>query len=174
MVTDVHAHVDMLAAMEGAVLPDEEDLGTSSTAEQPQSSRRAALSHSGAGQHNTALAASAQQLPVRGASEQAAEQPQSSDLAIQSYSEAGQRTTSTQQPGLPSAPRQEVEMHDSMQGRQIEAAFGTLPPAPVTSPDLLVRPFQTMLSAPERDACMVRPLGVPHRLHMHQADPKYV
>ena len=73
---------------------------------------------------------------------------------------------------IPRAPEQAAARHGSTQAHL--AAFTLLPPAPALSPDLLVRPFQSMLSTPERDARMLRSPGVQHQLQRHQANPEYV
>ena len=165
---------DLLTAMEAAVLPDEEDLMMSPSG-QPQSSRSAPLPHSSeAGQHATA---SIQQPPPHDAVQHTAEQPQSSRSALQSDIRAGQGTTvlqaPAQQPSLPRAADRVNEMR-SMHASRSQAAYSTAPPASAASPDLLVRPFQSLLSTPERDARMVRSPGVPHRLHVHEIDPDHV
>lgn len=158
MLTSMYAHADMLAAMEAAVLPDEEDLVTT-TVGQPQTSHIALQPHSEAGQQQTA------------------EQPQSSRSAAQScrQTEPGQRTTVgaalvQQQPLHLRAPKRTNAMH----GQHARQSWAAVLPASATSPDLLVCPFQTMLSTPERDARLVRSPGVPHRLHTHQVDPDFV
>ena len=68
--SDVYASADLRAAMEAAVLPDEEDL-LATAAEQPQSSQGVAQPRSDVRQHTAA-----QQLPLHSASVLHAEQPQ--------------------------------------------------------------------------------------------------
>ena len=168
---------DLLTAMEGAVLPDGEDLSNSAT-EQPESSQGGAQSHGEALRQTTGLALSTQHLHFPGTSERVPEQPESSRGAAQIHSVAAQRMTAlaapAHQPTLGCTAQREDEMHGSMQAQQSLAAFSTLLPAPVASPDLLVRPFQDLLPTPERAARMVRNPGIPYELHMQKVDPSHV
>ena len=156
--------------MEAAVLPDEEDIGAP-TAEQPQSSHGAPRSCGDADQYTAA-----RQPALHSASQRVAEQPRSSSSAGQLQAEAAQRTAYVAAPAqwlpLPRDPERITASHGNVQ--VCPAAISTVPPAPAASPDLLVRPFQTLLSTPERDAHLVRSQGVPHQLHSHQVVPEYV
>ena len=165
---------DLLTAMEAAVLPDEED-PMMSPSEQPQSSRSAPVPHSQVAQRATAPN---QQPPPHDAAERAAEQPESSRSASQSDGRAGRDATvpeaQAQQPPPPRSAEQADAMHGNVHANRSQAAYSTAPPAPAATSELLVRPFKSLLSTPEREARMVRSPGVPWRLHVHQIDPNHV